>query len=101
MSIKLRISVLFALIVTVILLLLNISVYYFSSVDRVNTFKKRLKNRCISTTDMFIHFRNGNLDMLHRMDSIGGATLYEKSVLIQGLSGNKLYSYNRENNNSV
>lgn len=101
MSIKVRISLLFALIVTIILLLLNTSVYYFTSVDRRNNFKKRLKNRTVSTTDMYMQFKNGNLDMLHRMDSVGGASLYEKSVLIQDLSGNRLYSYDRDNNDSV
>lgn len=101
MSIKLRISLLFALIVTVILLLLNISVYYFTAIDRRENFKRRLKNRAISTSDMYINFKNGNIDMLHRLDSVGGASLYEKSVLIQDPSGGKLYSYDRENNDSV
>ena len=101
MSIKVRISLLFALFVTVILLLLNISIYYFTSVDRKEIFKKRLKNRAISTAQSYAATAQDNLSMLQKMDITGLASLHNKSVFIFSLDDKPLYTFDDDGKDSL
>ena len=96
MSIKLKISFWFTLIVTIILLILNSSVYYFNSHDRRNTFEKRLKNRALSIAHLYSSLGDNKLAVLQHLDSIGVAALYNKSVLILDRTGNPIYRYAEE-----
>ena len=101
MSIKLRISLLFAFIVTVILLLLNISIYYFASANRKDTFKKRLKNRALSTAEVFAASDDDNLPLVQRLDIAGLASLQDKTVIIFDFAGKPLYIYKDEDKDSL
>ena len=96
MSIKLKISFWFTLIVTIILLILNSSVYYFNSLDRRNNFKTRLKNRAHSTVHLYSSLGKNNLPVMLRLDSVGVASLYDKSVLIMDMDGNTIYNFGDE-----
>jgi len=101
MSIKLKIALLFALLVTIILLLLNTSIYYFASVDRKEVFKKRLKNRALSTAQTYAISKDDNLSMLQKMDITGLASLHNKSVFIFDFNNKPLYIFDDDGKDSL
>jgi signal transduction histidine kinase len=96
MSIRLRISLLFTLLVTLILLLLSMTVYYFASVNRKASFKTRLKTRAVSTAQVYAALGKGNNDILDRMNASTISSLYNKSVTLLDSSNQPAYIYTSE-----
>ncbi len=94
MKIKYKITVLFALLVTVIMLLLSISVYYFTSLDRSEAFKRRLKGRANNNAQIYSLFGDSSRSVLTRIDSGSVNTLPRKSVLIFDYLGHITYEFN-------
>lgn len=84
MSIKYKIAFLFSLLVTIILAIVSLSVYFFSAKERDIAFKKRLRNRALSTATVYSEIKDKNFSVLKRMDAAGVASLYNKSVTIAG-----------------
>lgn len=82
MSIKYKIAFLFSLLVTIILTVVSLSVFFFSARERDNAFKKRLKNRALSTANVYADIRDKNFSVLKRMDAAAVASLYNKSITI-------------------
>ena len=101
MSIKLKIAFWFTTIVTLILLILNSAVYYFNSIDRRNIFEKRLKNRALSIAQLYSSLGERNLSVMHHLDSIGVASLFNKSVMIVDMQGNIMYRYSDINGDDI
>jgi signal transduction histidine kinase len=93
MSIRFRISFLFTFLVTLILILLSSTVYYFASENRKNVFKSRLKNRAVSTAQMYGVLGNKSGPVLEKMDSGSVSSLYKKTVIILGPGDHPVYSY--------
>lgn len=93
MSIKYKIAVLFAGLVTFILIMLSLSVYFFSVENRKNTFEIRLKNRAISTANVYAGISNGDFSVLQKMDTAAVASLYEKSITIVGFGNTIDYRF--------
>ncbi|MEO6546370.1 MAG: HAMP domain-containing sensor histidine kinase [Ferruginibacter sp.] len=97
MSIKYRIVMLFVALVTLIVTLGSLSVYFFSVKERQDTFRIRLKNRALSTARVFAGSSDSNLSLLRRMDTTAVSSLYDKSIAIVG---NNSFSYTYAENPS-
>jgi two-component system sensor histidine kinase ArlS len=97
LKIRNKITLLFTLLVTSILLILNISVYFFTSVEREEIFHKRLKSRASNNAQIFDYFGDSSVNMLRRIDASALAVLTQKSVAIYDTNGNYLYHYEAEN----
>jgi two-component system, OmpR family, sensor histidine kinase ArlS len=95
-KIKFKITALFAILVTAILLVLTISVHYFSALQRSETFKRRLKGRANNDGQLFSYFGDSDSTraILHRMDSASAFTLGYKSVIIFNYLNEPVYQYN-------
>ena len=93
MKIKYKITALFTLLVTAILLLLSVSVYYFTSLDRSEAFKKRLKGRANNNAQIFSLFGDSSNSVLARIDSGSVNTLQRKSVTIYDYLDEPIYHF--------
>lgn len=94
MKIKYKITALFALLVTAILLLLSISIYYFTSLDRSEAFKRRLKGRANNNAQIYSMFGDSSIAVLTHIDSGSVGTLPRKSVVIYDYLDNAVYTFN-------
>jgi signal transduction histidine kinase len=93
-KIKFKITALFTLLVTAILLLLSFSIYYFTSLERLEAFKKRLKGRANNNAQLFTYFADSSNVMLTRLDSGSTNTLFKKSVVIYDYLNKPVYEFN-------
>lgn len=94
MKIKFKITTLFTLLVTAILLLLSFSIYYFTSLERLEAFKKRLKGRANNNAQLYTYFGDSSTTMLKRFDSGSTHTLQDKSVVIYNYLNQPVYEFN-------
>ncbi|HEY9196951.1 MAG TPA: hypothetical protein VIM77_11820, partial [Mucilaginibacter sp.] len=103
MKIKFKITALFALLVTIILLVLSISVHYFTALQRTEAFKRRLKGRANNDGQLFSYFGDSDSTraILHEIDSASAFTLNEKSVAIFNYLNKPVYTYNVKNIDSL
>lgn len=93
MSIKYKIALLFALLVTIILTIVSLSVFFFSVKERQDAFRRRLENRALSTARVFAGISDSNYAVLHRMDATAVASLYNKSITITGYNDEDVYMF--------
>ena len=82
MKIKFKIALIFTLLVTFILLVLGIAIYYFSSLNRQNQFSQRLKNRALTNARLLIELEEMNKPLLKKIDSLTMNLLFEERILI-------------------
>ncbi len=93
MKIKYRITLLFTLLVTCILLFVCSIIYYYSKVNRENDFRKRLRNRALTTISLMVKVEGIDLAMLQRIDENLKISLKEKSVVIFDSNDKEIYRY--------
>lgn len=98
MKIKFKITALFTLLVTAILLLLSFSIYYFSSLERLEAFKRRLRGRANYNAQLFSLFGDNDSSraVLKRIDSTSVIPMQHKSVIIYNTKGQAVYTYDTE-----
>lgn len=97
MKIKYRITVLFTVLVTCILLLVCSIIYYYSNLNREHDFRKRLRNRALSTISLLVKVEGIDLAMLQQIDENLMISLKEKSVVVYDHNNNEIYRYADEN----
>lgn len=88
-----KITLLFSLIVTAILLVVSLSVYYFTSLERREIFRKRLHSRANNNAQIFSYVRDTGVVFLDRINMSTFELLPEKSVEIYSLTGGLIYQY--------
>jgi two-component system sensor histidine kinase ArlS len=91
MKIKFKIALIFTLLVTLILLLLGIAIYYFSALNRQNQFTQRLKNRALTNARLLIELEEMNKPLLKKIDSLTMNLLFEERILIYDSKNNLVY----------
>ncbi|MBC7850355.1 MAG: HAMP domain-containing histidine kinase [Chitinophagaceae bacterium] len=101
MSIKYRIALLFACLVTIILALVSVSVYFFSVKERHDAFRRRLKNRAGTTANVYAGIKDYSTQVLQKMDAAGVASLYNKSVTIIERDNSLRYQYSDRPGDSI
>jgi two-component system, OmpR family, sensor histidine kinase ArlS len=92
MKIKFRIALLFTVLVTFILLILDVSVYYFSSLSRKKEFGDRLRNRALTTTRLLLEVKEIDKLILRKIDSLTMNLLFEERIAIYNNNSELLYS---------
>lgn len=88
-----KITLLFTLLVTAILLVVSLSVYYFSYLDRKEAFVKRLKGRANNNAQIFSYFKEDQKAVLDRINTSIKELLPNKTIGIYSLTGERRYSY--------
>lgn len=103
MNIKFKITTLFVLLVTAILLLLSFSVYYFASLERTIAYRKRLKGRANSSAQFVSLFGDNDSTraLMNQFDSALAFSLPRKSVIVYDDSNRQLYSYHENPGDSL
>jgi signal transduction histidine kinase len=97
MKIKYRITLLFTLVVSLILLLLCLSIFYFSNLNRAFAFRERIKNRAVTTVSLLLKVSGINPNLLRRIDEITQISLDQKSFQVFDSLGKIIYSYADDN----
>lgn len=93
MSIKYKIALLFASLVSIILVVVSVSIYFFSVKERHDAFERRLRIRAITTASVYRGITQNIPEVLKRMDQVGVASLYNKSVSIIESDESHWYMY--------
>ncbi|MBS1589663.1 MAG: HAMP domain-containing histidine kinase [Bacteroidetes bacterium] len=81
MQIRYRITFAYSIIVTVILLMLCSSIYYFSIQNRTKQFYNRLHQKCVSTADLIWKY-GIDPDMVQKINTSAPSALLNKGILI-------------------
>ena len=81
----------FTLLVTLILLVLGIAIYYFSALNRQSQFSQRLKNRALTNARLLIELEEMNKPLLKKIDSLTMNLLFEERILIYDGQNNLVY----------
>jgi two-component system sensor histidine kinase ArlS len=96
LKIKFKITSLFVVLVTAILLLLSFSVYYFASLERTEAFRKRIFGRASSSAQFISLFGDNDSTriLMHQFDSALAFALPRKTVAIYDNRNRLVYQYN-------
>lgn len=101
MPVRLRITLLFVILVFIILGIVCGSVYYFSYKERINAIKTRLTNRAITTGRLFSQHEIFDQKMLRQIDSLTSAALKDKIVQVFDEDYQRVYSYSDQPKDSL
>jgi two-component system sensor histidine kinase ArlS len=94
MKIRHKIILIFALLVTAIISLMAVSIYYFSTLERRNVFNMRLKSRANYSAQLYSLFGDSSSVVLDRVDSVSASGfLPERNILIFTPNGKMLYQF--------
>lgn len=93
MPVRLRITLLFSLVAIVILGIVGVGVYYFSSMTRIEAIKTRLTNRAITTAKFLEQTDYFSPEVIRRIDSSTTLSLKRKSVQAYNSDGVPAYYY--------
>lgn len=93
MKIKYRITLLFSIVVSLILLIVCIAIYYFSDLNRQKDFTRRIHNRALTTANLLFKVKGIDTDLLQKIDETTMIAIKEKSVVIYNDQGQKIYQY--------
>lgn len=88
MQIKYRITIVFTVILTVLLLLFSITLYIFSYQDRVTRFNDRLHSKAMSTLEL-IRQEDVTPQLIKKINKSSATSLYKKSIYIFDYRGKK------------
>jgi two-component system, OmpR family, sensor histidine kinase ArlS len=80
MPVRLRITLLFSMLVFVILSLVCLGIYYFSYQERLDSIKTRLRNRAITTSKLLSQKEVFTQQLVQRIDSSTTLSLKDKTV---------------------
>jgi signal transduction histidine kinase len=92
MKIRTRIAIQFTLLVSTILLVFAISIYFFASYHRANEFNSRLKDRALTTAKLFADVDEVDGRLLKIIDRNSINALSDEQVLIYDAADNLIYS---------
>jgi two-component system, OmpR family, sensor histidine kinase ArlS len=93
MPVRVRITLLFSLLVFVILSLVCSGIYYFSYQSRIDNIKTRLTNRAITTARLLSQRETFDRELVRKIDSSTTISLTNKTVEAYSFRNRKIYSY--------
>jgi signal transduction histidine kinase len=92
MNIRTRITLIFISLVTVVLTMMSLSIYFFSANHRKGEFYRRLKNRASNTANILVSVKEVNAGLLRRMEKNNPAALPSQYIAIFNDKYQELYS---------
>lgn len=93
MKTRYKITLLFSLLVTAILLVVSMIVYYFTFLVRQDIFMKRLNSRANNNAQVFKYVKSTDHEFLDRINTSSMEVLPDKSIGIYSFSGEPYYIY--------
>lgn len=101
MPVRLRITLLFSLLVFIIFSIICVGIYYFSYQARLNNIKTRLTNRGITTARLLSQQEVFDQQVIRRIDSVTTLALKHKLVQAYDYQNQKIYEYKDRRNDSL
>lgn len=101
MKTRYKITLLFSLLVTAILLVVSIIVYYFTFLVRQDIFMKRLNSRANNNAQVFKYEKSTDHEFLDRINSSSMEVLPDKSVGIYSINGDPYYMYSKDTSQTL
>src|SRR5215471_16871091 len=101
MPIRLKITLLFSAIVILILSIVGIIVYYFWVANRSSYIDTRLKNLAVTTGRFLSRDETFNPVLIQKIDSLTAIAFARKTVQAYDVNGNKIYSFNDDDADSI
>lgn len=96
MNIRLRLTVLFAVLVASIMLFFSLSVYYLYNQFREQEFNKRLQEKALTTVRLLEDVGGITEDLLHAIDRNNLTTMYKEEVTIYNSKNQVIYDSGNE-----
>ncbi|MEO7523629.1 MAG: histidine kinase dimerization/phospho-acceptor domain-containing protein, partial [Ferruginibacter sp.] len=93
MPIRLRLTLLFTIIVVFILCAVCGEIYYLSYKVRINNIERRLKNRALTTAKLLAQKETFDKNLIQKIDSLTTIALKDKTVQAYDYQHQKIYSY--------
>jgi signal transduction histidine kinase len=93
MPVRIRITLLFTLLVALILTLVCVSVYQFSALQRKNNIKTRLTNRAITTANLLQQSNFFSTELVRKIDSSTSLAYKNKVIQAYDYKNNKIYEF--------
>src|SRR6476661_4209083 len=93
MPVRIRITLLFAFVVFIILMLVCSGIYFFSYEARIDRTKTRLINRAITMARLLSQREVFDHDLVKRIDSLTTLSLVNKTVQAYDAQNNRIYTY--------
>src|SRR6476620_6136936 len=93
MPVRLRITLLYVLLVFIILSMVCTGIYYFFYTARINTIKTRLANRGITTARLLTQREIFDRELIRRIDSSTTLSLGNKTVQAYDYQDRLIYAY--------
>jgi signal transduction histidine kinase len=101
MPVRVRITLIFSLLVFIILSLVCSGVYYFYHQTRINNIKSRLTNRAITTARLLSQREIFDRDLVRRIDSSTTLSFFNKSVQAYNYRNRRIYRYSEMPNDTL
>lgn len=98
-NIKTRLTLQFTFIVTLILIIFSLNIYYFSSSYREKEFYNRLENKALDNVRLLIDVKEIDHDLLKIIDQNTNLSLYNEKVMIYNYKNELIY--NSSDNDSI
>jgi signal transduction histidine kinase len=96
MKIRTKLTITFTTIVIVVLSVISLSIYFFSSSYRENDFRRRLRNRAINIARVLVEVKEMDIELLKKLEKNNPASLPNQHVLVYDSSMVLLYSSEEE-----
>lgn len=96
MTIRIKITLLFSVLVTVLLLATSFSVYYLSAVERSTVFQQRLSGRAHNASQLFTILGDTSQALLKKIDASNARFFSRKSIRIFSTAKEPLYVFNSQ-----
>lgn len=92
LNIRAKLALQFTLIVATIIIMLSVSIYYFSSYYRESSFYGRIKDRALTTARLLIEVQEVDASLLKIIDKNTINALYDEKVVIYDYQDKLIYS---------
>ncbi len=97
MKIRYRITLLFTVVVTLILFIVCLSIYYLSYINADRDFKKRLKSRALTSVNILLKLEGITNDMVKKIDETSASIMQDKSIVVYDNQYKEIYFYTQDN----
>ncbi|MFN8356982.1 MAG: HAMP domain-containing sensor histidine kinase [Spirosomataceae bacterium] len=94
MQIRTRLTIQFTLLVTAILLVSFLIIYFYTYLYIEDRFFQRLKNRAVTTAELFLKVDEVDLSLLKTIDRRNRDVLYKENITIYNYEDEKIYTSN-------
>jgi two-component system sensor histidine kinase ArlS len=101
MKLVYKINLLFAAIVSAIVLVIAFFIYTISRQTLQNDYRQRLKTRAARTAQLYTFFRSDTTNLLKSLDANAPPALFNKNINIYDEQLNILYEYHDEGTNKI